>query len=192
MLATIDSAYDGPALFCISAIFALSFGSMPINFIHGLANSAGEYHTKPTTIVATAHTSTAHRFTPRKCMEVSIQLQIGFGSLCPVRPASARECTRWSRKIHLLRQPQPSYQGLVSWIGTDGVKRGIAEAEHNFNFLGRNRFLQIIERAVPVARDRKSHSCPGVLFRLIECAERQIMKTLRVAAPRSRRRSELF
>src|SRR5882757_10891718 len=63
-LATSDSMYDGPALFCISASFALSSGSYPIRIVQGRANSHGEYHTNPTTIVDNALTNTAHRFTP--------------------------------------------------------------------------------------------------------------------------------
>src|SRR6266446_10726223 len=63
-LATSDSMYDGPALFCISAIFALSSGSYPIKIVQRRANSNGEYHTNPTTIVASALANTAHRFTP--------------------------------------------------------------------------------------------------------------------------------
>src|ERR1700683_3738782 len=68
-LANRDNIYDGPALFCILAILALSLGSTPINTIQGLANSSGEYQRKPTTIVASAHTSTAHGLIPIQCME---------------------------------------------------------------------------------------------------------------------------
>ena len=73
-------------------------------------------------------------------------------------------------KLHLLRQAQSPYQGLVSRIGTDRVKRGIADAENHFNFLVGNRSLQIVERPVPVARNRKRQSRPGSLLRLVECA----------------------
>jgi hypothetical protein len=36
--------------------------------IQGFANSSGEYHKKPTIIVATAATTTYTNFTPRICM----------------------------------------------------------------------------------------------------------------------------
>src|SRR5271169_6195967 len=94
MLATSDMAYDGPALFCIAAILALSLGSCPIRTIHGLANNTGEYHRKPATIVTSAHTSTAHTFTPRKCIESSVHSDVHSESGTELsRPGKATTAT---------------------------------------------------------------------------------------------------
>src|SRR5258708_660470 len=112
-----------------------------------------------------------------------------FGGLSVIACLSLRSPTALPptrhRKIHLFRQAQSPYQGLVSRVGTDWVKRGVTDAEYNFNFLVGKRFLQIVQRPARLACNRKRQSRPGILVRLIETVECQTMKTLRIPPPPS-------
>jgi hypothetical protein len=77
----------------------LSSGSQPLKSVHRRANNNGEHHTKPTTIVASALTHTAHTFASMNLIE-NLREQTGIGQLQPATNADcqgAYECD-WNEK----------------------------------------------------------------------------------------------
>src|SRR6267143_5336994 len=91
----------------------------------------------------------------------------------------------------LLWQSEPAHQVRIAGIGTDRVQRGITDAQNHFNFLVGERFVQIVERLVPLTRNRHSHGHPGHRVWLGKSGLRQVAVAFSVRAPRARPRNEL-